>query len=82
MKGIKVGATVWCWGKGAARDGEAGILAEIDRGKLYPFRIKLLSKKGHGLWYSLDDFDLATDQQRMEARFKRQDNRLRKSPFA
>jgi len=78
MKGIKVGATVWCWGKGADRNGEAGILAEIDRGKLYPFRIKLLSKKGHGLWYSLDDFDLATDEQRAAAKH----NRLRKRTFA
>jgi len=63
---------------GANRNNEARILAKIDRGKLYPFRIKLLSKKGHGLWYSLDDFDLATDEQRAAAKH----NRLRKRTFA
>lgn len=81
MKGMKSGAWVWCWGVGADCNGELGILAEIDLRKQYPYRIKLLSKKNRGLWYSLGDFDLATDAQRMEAKFRRKNN-PRKRTFA
>lgn len=52
-----IGDVVSCWGVGFDKNGETGVILEIDPSKKYPYRIKSQRPtKGNGIWCSRHEF--------------------------